>query len=82
MTKTTEIWGEISIDPAKSVMTVLNLARQTGDCGVWTRYDIGGASPVLADARARLPCPSRSGPPVRLENDQPPAEWRRIRTTP
>jgi hypothetical protein len=74
----TEIWGEISIDGAKAVMTVLNLARQTGDCGIWTRYDIRGNAPVVVDAQARLPCPTRARPPVRLDSGRPPIGWRAI----
>jgi hypothetical protein len=74
----TEIWGAVSIDPAKSVMTVLNLARQTGDCGVWTRYDIGGDAPAVMDAQARLPCPPRARPPVRLDIGRAPIGWRAI----
>ena len=74
--ETVEIWGEISIDPAKPIMTVLNLARQTGDCGVWTRYDIAGNPPIVTEARARLPCPSRARPPVRSDIGRAPLGWR------
>jgi hypothetical protein len=75
-----EVWGEISIDSATPVMTVLNLARQTGDCGVWTRYDIAGETPAVTDARARLPCPARPRPSIRFDPRHPPLGWRRITT--
>jgi hypothetical protein len=80
-TETSEIWGEIAIAAAKPVMTVLNLARQTGDCGVWTRYDIASTVPAIIDVRARLPCPSRARPPVRFAVDHGPPGWRAPRTT-
>ena len=80
-TEVTELWGEIAIDPATAVMTVLNLARQTADCGTWTRYDLGDDAPIVTDARARLPCPGRARPPIRLDTDHPPVGWRHIRST-
>jgi hypothetical protein len=80
-TESAEIWGEISFDSAPPAMTVLNIARQTGDCGVWTRYDIAGGTPVITEARARLPCPARARPPIRFDPHHPPIGWRRIRNT-
>jgi hypothetical protein len=81
-TNATEVWGEVSIDPDKPVMTVLNLARQTGDCGIWTSYDISGDAPTVMAARARLPCPARARPPVRSAIGIAPVGWRPIRITP
>jgi hypothetical protein len=78
VTRTTEIWGEVAIDRAKPIMTVLNLARQTADCGVWTRYNVGDVEPAVVDARARLPCSARIRPPIRLGTRQPPVAWRRV----
>jgi hypothetical protein len=80
-TESAEIWGEIAIDSAPPVVTVLNLARQTADCGIWTRYDIAGANPVVTEARARLPCPERARPAIRSDPHHPPIGWRRIRNT-
>jgi hypothetical protein len=78
--RTTEIWGEVAVDATKPIMTVLNLARQTADCGVWTQYDIGATEPVVVEARAHLPCSARAQPPIRLELDHPPVRWRRLTT--
>jgi hypothetical protein len=77
-TETDEVWGELVIDPEKAIMTVTNLARQTGDCGIWTRYDIASNPPAVMDARARLPCPSRAQPPVRSDIGRAPLGWRAI----
>jgi hypothetical protein len=79
-TVSAEIWGEISIDAAAPVMTVLNVARQTADCGIWTRYDIAGETPAVTDARTRLPCPARARAAVRFDPRHPPPGWRRIIT--
>ena len=75
--KASEIWGEPFISPARREMAVLNLARQTGDCGIWTRYAIGGDLPEMVDAR-RAPCATRPGPPATSSNGEPPRGWQPV----
>ena len=72
--KASEIWGEPFVSPARRELAVLNLARQTGDCGIWTRYNIGGELPEMVDAR-RAPCATRPGAPATSSNGEPPRGW-------
>jgi hypothetical protein len=77
-TNETELWGEPSLSPLRQELTVLNLARQTGDCGIWTRYNIGSDTPAVVDVRTRLPCPPRPGPRATSESGDPPRGWRPV----
>jgi hypothetical protein len=75
---TTEIWGEPSVSGEERRLTVLNLSRQTGDCGIWTRYDIRDGVLDLAEAWARLPCPAEPEAPAAAEAGRPPKGWTRV----
>jgi hypothetical protein len=75
--KASEIWGEPFVSPARRELTILNLARQTGDCGIWTRYNIGGDLPEMVDAR-RAPCATRPGAPATSSNGEPPRGWQPV----
>lgn len=74
----TELPGEAFLDAGARELAVLNLFRQTADCGVWTRYSLTGARPQLREARARVPCPAGPGEPARPEGAAPPAGWEPI----
>jgi hypothetical protein len=72
----TEMVGEPAVIPEQRALTVLNLWRQTADCGVWARYAIGDGAPKLEAARARFPCPTRPGPPAQSRGGSPPSGWK------
>ena len=76
--KASEIWGEPFVSPARRELAVLNLARQTGDCGIWTRYNIGGEIPVVVDARSAR-CSTGPGTPAASSDGQPPRGWQPVR---
>jgi len=77
--KASEIWGEPFVSPARRELAVLNLARQTGDCGIWTRYNIGGELPQILDARRAL-CSTRPGAPATSNDGEPPRGWQPVST--
>lgn len=74
-TTATELPGESWFSAARTELTVLNLWRQTADCGVWTRYDIGNGEPRLVEVRGRFPCPASPGEPARPVDGAAPAGW-------
>jgi hypothetical protein len=75
----TEIWGEPTVLEGTGELTILNLFRQTGDCGLWSRYAVADGSPRLEEVRARLQCPASPGRRAELEAGQPPSGWKPIR---
>jgi hypothetical protein len=74
-----EVWGEPSWSAATQELSLLNIVRQTGDCGIWTRYrlsaDEAAAGPLVVEARALLPCPARPADPAVSIEGQPPPGW-------
>jgi hypothetical protein len=74
----TEIWGETSLRDGATELTVLAVARQTADCGVWTRYDVSGDAPQLIEVRSGLPCPARAAAPAIAQGSDPPPGWRLV----
>jgi hypothetical protein len=75
--RASEIWGEPFVSSARRELAILNLARQTGDCGIWTRYNIGGELPEMVDAR-RAPCAARPEAPATSSNGEPPRGWQPV----
>ena len=75
--KASELWGEPFVSPARRELAILNLTRQTGDCGIWTRYNIGGEIPEMVDAR-RAPCSTRPGAPATSSDGEPPRGWQPV----
>lgn len=73
-----ELWGEPFVSPARQELAVLNLARQTGDCGIWTRYNIGGEMPEMVEARS-TPCSIPPGAPAASGDGGPPHGWKPVR---
>ena len=73
----TEVWGESVVNPTAAEIVILTLARQTADCGVWSRYSLAGDQPRLLAAAARADCPAAPGAAVRL-SAAPPANWTAI----
>lgn len=70
-----EVWGESVVQAADRVLVVLTLARQTGDCGVWTRYSLAESEPRIVAAAARADCPTPAADPVSLSPTEPPRGW-------
>jgi len=77
-----EMTGEPSILAEQRELTVLNVFRQTRDCGIWTRYGILDGTPQLKELRVRLPCPTGAGVPASPEPGRPPRGWRLIASPP
>jgi hypothetical protein len=75
---TSELWGEVSVAGDGHALTVLNLSRQTADCGTWTEYTLAKRTPTLVALYARLPCPTVPDAPVDPAPGQPPADWKRM----
>lgn len=78
-----EIFGEPTWLPDSRELTILSLARQTGDCGVWTKYRFtaqdDAVRPAVVEARALLPCPARLRDRAVSIQGQPPNGWKPIR---
>ena len=75
---TSELWGEPTVLSSQQELTMLNLSRQIGDCGIWTRYSLRDGTPRVLDVRGQLPCPSTPGRRAISESGGPPAEWKEI----
>jgi hypothetical protein len=73
-----ELWGEPSLLHNERELTVLSLARQTGDCGTWARYGFTRREVELREFWARLPCPAEIEPPADPKPGEPPEGWRRV----
>ena len=58
-------------------IVVLSVARQTRDCGVWSRYRVGRAGAELTEVWAGLPCRNPPGAVAELA-DGPPKSWRPV----
>lgn len=74
----TELWGEPAFLPQHQQLTLLSLARQTGDCGTWTEYTLADGMPMFVALYARLPCPSTPEAPVNPAPGRPPEGWKAI----
>jgi len=75
MVRHTEVWGDSNVLADQRTLVVLALARQTSDCGVWTRYSLADAEPRIIEVAARLDCPTPPADPVRLSPTEPPSGW-------
>jgi hypothetical protein len=71
----TEVWGESTVLGDERTLVVLASARQTSDCGVWTRYSLADAEPRIIEAAARLDCPTPPADPVSFSPTEPPSGW-------
>ena len=78
MSQETEVWGDSIVDAASAEIVILSRARQTSDCGVWTRYSLAAEPPRVLAAAARTACPAQPGPPARLSAGGPPTGWAAI----
>ena len=78
LSRDTEVWGESAVDAARGEVAILTVARQTADCGVWTRYSLEGEQPAVLAAAARLDCPTPPGAPASPSAASPPAGWTAI----
>jgi hypothetical protein len=56
-------------------LTLLSIARQTGDCGFWARYAVRGDAVHQTAFASKSPCPSRPGPHATLDATRPPPDW-------
>lgn len=73
-----ELWGEPTFLPESGELTVLRIARQTGDCGTWARYGFDRDEVELRGFRARLPCPAEIQSAVDPQPGLPPPGWRSV----
>lgn len=76
----TELFGEAVLSPDGRELSMLTVARQLGDCGIWSRYSIATDHPKLMAAAAKLPCPATPGEPAASSNGGPPAGWLALAT--
>lgn len=74
----TEIWGESLYDSERGELNILNVARQTRDCGSWAVYNIDGGSAELLELWTRYPCPSDIETPAEQKIGLPPPGWVRV----
>lgn len=70
-----ELFGEAAFSADGRELSVLSLARQLGDCGIWTRYAIDTERPKVVAAAARLPCPEAPGDPAAWKEGAAPPGW-------
>lgn len=75
LSRDTEVWGESAVNATAGEIVILSLARQTADCGIWTRYSLRDDDPRLLEAAALTRCPATPGTPVRLSAAAPPDGW-------
>ena len=73
-----ELWGEPLIDTARGQLSILNLARQTGDCGSWAVYAIHRENAELLELWARFPCPVKIEAHAEQQIGKPPEGWVKI----
>ncbi len=76
--RTAELVGEVTVLDARSVLTVLSLARQLGDCGTWARYEFKDGSPVLNAFAERVSCPDAAGARANPKSGEPPDGWKPV----
>lgn len=75
---TAELWGEPTVVSQAGDLIILQLGRQTSDCGAWARYSIAAGVVELREVWARYPCPPEVGEPAEPGSQTPPHGWRRI----
>lgn len=73
-----ELWGEPVFIADTRELVILNVARQTRDCGTWAKYSFTPNAAKLQEFRVKLPCPSEMAEPVNPDPGSPPEGWRRI----
>ncbi len=73
-----ELWGEPMIDAAHGELNILNLARQTGDCGSWAVYALQGKLAELLELWTRFPCPAKIEAHAEQRIGMPPQGWIRV----
>lgn len=78
-TSDAEVWGDAHVSADGRELSLLALARQTGDCGIWSHYAVDSEQPRLLGAAARLPCPKAPGPSATSVDGNVPRGWRPIR---
>lgn len=76
----TELYGETAFSADGRGLSILSVARQIGDCGIWTRYTMGADRPRLSAAAARLPCPTAPGTAADWSGGNAPTGWRPLET--
>ena len=76
----TELFGETAFSAGGRALSVLSVARQIGDCGIWSRYTIGTEHPRLSAAAAQLPCPTSPGAAADWSGGNAPTGWRSLET--
>ncbi len=74
----TEVWGEPYFIPGLNQFTILNLSRQTRDCGIWTRYNLHDGQVEVDELWVQLPCLDTIQPSIDWESDSPPTGWKKV----
>jgi hypothetical protein len=75
----TELWGEIFVNPKTRTLVIVNVARQTKDCGTWAQYGLKAYSVDLQALYSKLPCPLDIASPVSPDAANPPTDWQRLK---
>ncbi len=79
-TQEVELWGEPVFLEKTSELVILNVARQTKDCGTWAKYGFKTDSVKLQELFFKLPCPKKVSEKDDLgSSSTPPKGWKRLR---
>jgi hypothetical protein len=73
-----ELWGEPIFMAESKELVILNVARQTRDCGTWAKYGFSSDTAILLSFYALVPCPMEFKESVSLNPDNPPNGWKQI----
>jgi hypothetical protein len=76
--KESELWGEPVFIAESKELVILNVARQTRDCGTWAKYGFSSETAILLSFYALVPCPIEFKESVSLNSDNPPKSWKLI----
>lgn len=76
--QSTELWGEVYFRAESRVLTIVNAARQTKDCGTWADYAFSADTASLQALYNKFPCPASISPPVSPDAVKPPEDWQRF----
>ena len=74
----TEIWGEPLFDSGRGELNILNVARQSRDCGSWAVYGLDSGRAELLELWTRYPCPQNIQTPAEQRTGVPPTGWVRV----
>ncbi len=70
-----ELWGDPVFLRETGELVILNVARQTKDCGTWAKYNVSSVVPTLQALYSKLPCPAAIASPAEPDSGSPPDGW-------